>query len=185
MPATPSFYSRVFTLAVAAVLGLCAAADFQAVRAAHDLGCISCVSAVSGQSSLAAPPQGQIDCRRRADGARAHRHSLALERAVGRVRVANIRVAQATAKIRHRDGYQVVLGSAAISLDRAHQYLAAGARRYIRGAGAILAGVRNARGNAARRELGRLVFPGGARLAAGFRDHAVSACSSFCAMATS
>src|ERR1700722_20621064 len=156
-------------------LGLCAGVDFQTVCAADDLGGVPRVPVVSFECTSTAPLQAQILERRRADHAGAHRHPAAVERAVGRVRVADIRIAQADSAIRDQYGHQVVFGFAAISMDRPNQFLAADTRRYLRRTTAILAGGRHARSDAAGGELGRLVPPGRARLAAGLCNHVVSA----------
>jgi membrane protein implicated in regulation of membrane protease activity len=124
MAATPSFYSRVFALSVAAALAFALLLIFKPFALP--------MTWAAFLAFLLFPVN--LRWRRRlrgADRARTDRHSFAVERTVGRVRVANIGVAAANAKIRHRDGYQVVLGSPTISLDRADQYLVAGARRYL------------------------------------------------------
>src|SRR5882757_4609033 len=138
------------------------------------MGGVSRIPAVSVEYSFEAPLEAQVLERRRADRTGAGRHPAALERVVGGVRVADLRVAAPSAEIGDGYGHQVVFRFAAIPMDRAHQYLAAGTRRHLGRAAAILAGLRHARSEAARRELGRLVVSGSLGLAAVICNHAVS-----------
>ena len=64
MPATPSFYSRVFALAVAAILGYALLLIFKPFALPMTWAAFLAFLLFPRQSSLAAPPQGQVDCRR-------------------------------------------------------------------------------------------------------------------------
>ncbi len=154
---------------------LCAHLDLRAVPGSHDLGGLSGVLALPGESSLAPPLVGQGTGRRPTDRAGAGHHPAAVERAVDRLRGADFGTDAKGPAIRGGTRHQVAVRPSSISLDRTRQCLVGGARGHFRRAGPILAGFGLPPGFAARRERGRRVLSGRIGLAVWIRDHVVSA----------
>ena len=174
MPMPSSFYPRVFALIVAAVLGYALILIFAPFIRPIAWAAFLAFLLYPAEPSPAAPLPRPGCCGRRSESAGADRHPFTFERLVDRVRRANFRLDPKNAEIRSRTRHQVAVGSAAISLDRPHQWLAGVAYGDFRGANSIVGGLRHARGAEGRGQHRRRVFSGCLGIAAGICDHAVS-----------
>ncbi len=175
MPTATSFYPRIFALVVAAALGYALILIFAPFVGPLAWAAFLAFLLYPLNLRLRRRFPRQGDCGGCADGARAGHHPPAPERAVDRFRDADFGALAEAAKIRRRARHQIVFRSAAISLDRAHQRLAGGARGRFGGADSILAGFRHPRGSAARRQLERRFLSRRLGIAVRIRSHVVSA----------
>jgi len=126
MPATPSFYSRVFTLAVAAILGLALLKIFTPFALPMIWAAFLAFLLFPVNLRLRRRFKGKSLSAGVLTFFGAHCHLAAVERLVDRVCVANFRIAAPGSKIGDGYGHPIIFRFAAIPLDRPDQYLAAG-----------------------------------------------------------